>query len=386
MPVVEIIAIGTELLLGEIQDTNTRYLAHVLRDSGIDLYRATIVGDNQERIALAIREALKRCDILITSGGLGPTVDDPTRQAVAMALDTEIEFRPELWDQIQDRFKRYGRVATDNNRRQAFVPKGAIAVENPVGTAPAFIVETGPCAIISLPGVPRELEYLMENKVLPYLQNKYRLGVIKARVLHSAGVGESQIDDIVGDLETLSNPTVGLLAHSGQVDMRITAKAQTAEEAEKMIAEVEQILRQRLKNDIYGVDAQTLEKVVLETLRQRQWHLSIATWGMGNGLFERLQPESLPAEKIIEYKFLAEEPSAEKILSAEYFPQKSESSLHPEVELIASLTTSGDKQILRINLNLPRGAQTIERSYGGPPANGALWAANNILDILRRNF
>ena len=150
----EIIAIGTELLLGEIQDTNTHYLARTLRDDGIDLYRTTIVGDNLERIAQAIREATNRANIVITTGGLGPTVDDPTRQAVALAIGTGTEFRPELWDQIQARFKRFNRLATENNRRQAYIPSGAFAVENPVGTAPAFIVEKPGHVIISLPGVP----------------------------------------------------------------------------------------------------------------------------------------------------------------------------------------------------------------------------------------
>jgi nicotinamide-nucleotide amidase len=165
MPTAEIIAIGTELLLGEIQDTNTRYLARLLRDHGVDLYRTTIVGDNVERIAQAIRESLARCQIVITTGGLGPTVDDPTRQAAALAVGVDLEFRPELWDQIQDRFKRYNRPATENNRRQAFIPKGAIAVENPVGTAPAFIVETPTQAIVSLPGVTPEMEYLIKKAV-----------------------------------------------------------------------------------------------------------------------------------------------------------------------------------------------------------------------------
>ncbi|NMB88382.1 MAG: competence/damage-inducible protein A, partial [Chloroflexi bacterium] len=131
MPAAEIIAIGTELLLGEIQDTNTQFLARTFRDAGIDLYRTTMIGDNAERIAQAIRESLTRCDIIITTGGLGPTVDDPTRLAVAQAMGVDIEFRPELWEQIKSRFARYGRQATDNNRRQAYIPQGAQAIENP---------------------------------------------------------------------------------------------------------------------------------------------------------------------------------------------------------------------------------------------------------------
>src|SRR5512146_2801623 len=171
MPTAEIITIGTELLLGEIQDTNTSYMARGLRDMGVDLYRTTTVGDNQERIAQVIREALTRCQIIVTTGGLGPTVDDPTRQAVALALGVELEYRPELWEQISNRIlHRYGRQPSANNMRQAWIPAGTIPVGNPVGTAPSFICEIGESCIASLPGVPREMEYLFQNALVPYLK------------------------------------------------------------------------------------------------------------------------------------------------------------------------------------------------------------------------
>ena len=204
MPTAEIITIGTELLLGETVDTNTRYIARALRDEGINLFRTSTIGDNAERIAEIISEGMQRAEIIITTGGLGPTIDDPTREAVALTLGVKTEFKAELWEQIQERFQRYGRTPTENNKRQAFIPKGAVPIENPVGTAPAFIGETEKHAIISLPGVPREMEYLMQNQVLPYLRERYKLsGVIKARVLHTSGVGESQIDERIGDLEQL---------------------------------------------------------------------------------------------------------------------------------------------------------------------------------------
>ncbi len=157
MPKAEIITIGTEILLGEIVDTNSRFIARALRDEGVDLYWTSTVGDNPERIAEAVRSGMERSEIIISTGGLGPTVDDPTRDAVALALGVETEFREELWQQVIDRFARFGREPTQNNRRQAYVPQGAIAIENPVGTAPAFIVETKKNAIIALPGVPREM-------------------------------------------------------------------------------------------------------------------------------------------------------------------------------------------------------------------------------------
>src|SRR6266511_4227969 len=157
MPSSEIITIGTEILLGEIVDTNTRYIARTLRGMGVDLYRTITIGDNAERIAEAIRHSMQRTDIVITTGGLGPTVDDPTREAVALAAGVELEFREDLWEQVVAVISRYGRKPSENQKRQAYVPKGAISVPNPVGTAPCFIVETERNAVVSLPGVPNEM-------------------------------------------------------------------------------------------------------------------------------------------------------------------------------------------------------------------------------------
>ena len=255
MPSAEILTIGTELLLGEIVDTNSRYISRLLRDHNVDIFWLSTVGDNADRIAEAIKLGLERSEIIVTTGGLGPTIDDPTREAAALALGVEAEFRPELWQQVQDRFARFGRTPTENNKRQAYVPAGAIAIENPVGTAPAFIGETEKNALICLPGVPREMEYLMANAVIPYLKQRFDLkGMIKARILRTAGGGESAIDELISDLETLSNPTVGLAAHAGSVDVRITAKAGSQQEADDLIAPVEEDLRQRLAT---GSTAQT---------------------------------------------------------------------------------------------------------------------------------
>ena len=258
MPSAEIITIGTEILLGEIVDTNTRFLSLKLRHMGIDLYRQTTVGDNIERIAQAIQSSLPNTDVIITTGGLGPTIDDPTRQAVAAALEIETVFRADLWEQIKERHLRFGRKPTENNKRQAYVPRGALAVENQVGTAPAFIMETPGCAIIALPGVPREMEHIMETTIIPYLHQRLDLQeVIQARVIHTAGAGESQIDNLIGDLEQLTNPTVGLAAHAGRVDVRITAKARSENEANALIQEAEDQVKQRLGAWIYGADQET---------------------------------------------------------------------------------------------------------------------------------
>src|SRR5512147_721212 len=175
----EIIATGSELLLGEVVDTNSTYIARRLREIGLNLYFKTVVGDNEQRMEEALRIALNRSDVIITTGGLGPTVDDVTRPAVARAVKRELIFSEELLAQIQARFRAYGSPQGapigENNRRQAYLPQDAIPIENPVGTAPCFIVEQGDQLIISLPGVPREMEYLTDHVVLPYLKDKLRL-------------------------------------------------------------------------------------------------------------------------------------------------------------------------------------------------------------------
>jgi nicotinamide-nucleotide amidase len=287
MPTVEIIAIGTELLLGEIQDTNTHFLARQLRDHGLNLFRTTMIGDNAKRVAELVNEALSRADIVITTGGLGPTVDDPTREALAIAFGVEIEYHPALWEQIQNRFMRFSRTPTENNKRQAYIPAGGIAVENPVGTAPCFIMERGDKCVFCLPGVPKEMEYLTNHALLPYLIERYQLSdLIKARVLHTIGLGESSVDDVIGDLELLTNPTVGLLAKSGQVDVRITAKAASEAQADAMIDEVERTIRQRLGSAIYGVDAETIADAVSVLLLQDRIQALVEVEGLDTGFIE----------------------------------------------------------------------------------------------------
>lgn len=247
MPRAEVITIGTELLLGEIVDTNTQEVVRTLRQVGVDVYRTTTVGDNVPRIAAAMKESLSRADIVITTGGLGPTVDDPTRQAVAQAVSAELVFREDLWQQIQDRLHEFHREVTENNKRQAYVPRGAMVLENERGTAPAFILEDPRGTLVALPGVPPEMRYLLENKVLPWLKHRYALKhVILSKNIKTTGAGESKIDDVIADFERLENPTVGLSAHKGSVDVRITAKAGSPEEAQALIKDVENKLRERL--------------------------------------------------------------------------------------------------------------------------------------------
>ncbi len=379
MPAAEIITIGTELLLGEIIDTNSRFLAQTLRDAGIDLYRKTTVGDNVERIAQAIQQALERCDIILTTGGLGPTVDDPTREAVALAFGVKNEFHPELWDQVRARFRRFGRIPTDNNRRQAYMPQGATAIENPVGTAPIFILEQQSKVLIALPGVPSEMEYLMIHEVIPYLQRRFNLhGLIKSRVLHTVGVGESQIDDLIGDLEKLGNPTVGLAAHSGQVDVRITAKAGSAGEADGLIEPIEHLVRDRLGDWIYGTDQQTLEEIALQPLVENHWTLAILEAGLSGRLMRRLA--SMPGI-FLGGQVLAVSPAGEQLLSqTEAYRQVQ----HADVGLGVAIYPQDDRYDVSLVLITPQEKKSFVRQYGGPPAYEPLWAINQSLDLIRR--
>jgi nicotinamide-nucleotide amidase len=273
----EIVTTGTELLLGQIDDTNATYLARQLRDLGIDLFFRTTVGDNERRLAQALEQALARADLVITTGGLGPTVDDVTREAVARATNRSLVLFPDLLVQIEAFFARFGSPMSENNRRQAYLPEGCIPIENPVGTAPAFIVEDERGAIVTLPGVPREMCYLMEHTVIPYLQQ--RLGqqeAIVSRILRTVAVGESRVDQAIADLETSANPTVGLSAHPGQTDVRIVAKAATQNEAEALVADFEARIRERLGAAIYAIGDVTLEATIASLLRERGATLAVA--------------------------------------------------------------------------------------------------------------
>jgi competence/damage-inducible protein CinA-like protein len=382
MPVLEIITIGTELLLGEIQDTNSTYIARTLRDHGIDIYRITTIGDNAVRIAGAIQEAAQRADIIITTGGLGPTIDDPTRQAVARAVQRELIFLPELWEDIVERFKAFGHIPTENNKRQAFIPKDALPIRNPVGTAPCFIAEAHGAYIISLPGVPREMEFLLHQSIIPFLSQKFALEnqIIKAVVLHTASMGESAIDEIIGDLEELSNPTVGLLAHPGQVDIRVTAKAASEKEAMILNDPVIKDLENRLGSHIYGRDGETLEIVIADHLRARKLKLGIVEQGLDGHLTSRLENHVTEG---FQHHDLISHP--ENLESFKDLVMKAHTQGACDVSLGVSLfQKQASIEMLMVTINPEGKIKTKQRTYGGPPGNAPLWSENAGLDLLRR--
>lgn len=375
MPVAEIIAIGTELLLGEIQDTNTQYIARVLRDKGVDIYRATLVGDNAARISNLFREAADRADIVITTGGLGPTVDDPTREAAAMAMGGQTFFSPLLWQQVEARFIRMGRTPTENNKRQAFLPQGAEVIENPVGTAPAFYGSVKNSLLICLPGVPREMEYLIQHSVIPLLEDRFGLhDTIQAVVLHCAGVGESVVDEWIGDLETNPNPTVGLLAHPGIVDIRITAKAGSLAEAQQMITEMAAKVKPRVGNAIFGQDSDTLEKVVIDLLKTRGKTLCVAGFGSQTALTDRFASVSTKSLHL-------DSTFPQLVASLQTEIQQSED----EIGLAIALLEADNGKHTRLETALVTKTEiTAEtRQFSGPEGNIPAWAVNFAINFLR---
>ncbi len=286
----EIVMIGTELLLGQIVDTNASYIGQILAENGINLYQKATVGDNPQRIRHVLEDALSRADVVLTSGGLGPTEDDITRECVAELTGRPLEFRQELYEQLAERFARFRRPITENNRKQAYAPRGAIAIPNPNGTAPGLIVEDKRGVIICMPGVPHELHAMLSDSVLPYMRQKWGIeGVLHYRVLHVCGVGESRVDALIGDLIVESdNPKIGLLAYPDSVRIRLSARARTMEEANTMIDALEARVRSRLPGLIMGTGHETIEGVVDRMLEERGWKLAIAETYTGGAAAQRL--------------------------------------------------------------------------------------------------
>ncbi len=370
----EIITIGTELLLGEIQDTNTRFIARHLRQIGVDLYRVTTVGDNVLRIAEMIRESLMRADIVITTGGLGPTIDDPTRNAAAVAFNVEMVFHTDLWQQIEKRFGLRGIVPTENNQKQAYLPANAVAIHNPVGTAPAFYIPDHEKIVICLPGVPGEMETIFSETVISLLTEKYALSqVIKPRVIHTSGIGESVIDDLIADLESNSNPTVGLSAHPGRVDIRITAKANSEVEAEELIRGVESIICQRLAGCIYGIDDDTLLQVI--ALRASKIKPSVNLYTTGFSL------DTPTIEMPLDGANLLINPSPSPLAIAQNLSHSIDT-----INFFALLNKTNSPANLELSVVGAGDEDKSHRLYNGPASQVERWAENMFLDFVWRRL
>ncbi|MFW6115213.1 MAG: CinA family nicotinamide mononucleotide deamidase-related protein [Thermodesulfobacteriota bacterium] len=287
----EIITIGSELLSGQVQDTNAAYLAQNLNLIGFDVSLHISVGDSLEQIKEVIAQALTRSELIIATGGLGPTKDDLTREAIADVLGVPLIFKQELMDQIQNIFHVRGYSMPENNRKQAFIPEGSLPIPNDVGTAPGFMAATKAKLLIALPGVPKELRYLFTTRVIPYLKMYFHLDkeLISSKILRITGIGESKVDSQIKDLmNPHANPRVGLLASPGDIRVVVTAHAKNPEMAASLIEAVEGEIATRLGKALYGRDDDTLEAVVTDLLRERGASLSIVETFTGGELTARL--------------------------------------------------------------------------------------------------
>lgn len=283
----EILNIGTELLLGNIQDTNSKYIAEKLAACGLNVYHITTVGDNKKRIISLVTSALQRSNIIITTGGLGPTEDDLTREAIAEAIDIPLIQNEKLLANIREYFASRNYNMTANNNKQALIPEGAKIIQNPEGTAPGFICKYEEKSIISLPGVPREMKKMFSNSIVPYLK-KLQNNVIKSRTLHFIGIGESSLETKFKDnFFAKANPTLALLAGKGEVKIRITASAASQSEASKMLKSVENKIRNKVGEYIYGTDNESLPEAVGKLLKNKNLTLSLAESCTGGLLGKR---------------------------------------------------------------------------------------------------
>lgn len=270
----EILAVGTEILLGDIVNTNAQYLARELADLGIGVYYQTVVGDNPDRLRDTIYKAFSRADLIITTGGLGPTEDDLTKETGAKYFDKELVLDEKALDDIKEFFEKTGRKMTENNVKQAYVPEGSTVLYNENGTAPGIIMEENGKILIMLPGPPKETIPMFENQVKPFLKSKQEYTLV-SRVLRVAGVGESKMETLVKDIiENSENPTVAPYAKDNEAILRITAKAHNEQEAMELIKPVADEIYNRLGDAIYGEGDTNLESVVAELLINKKMTIS----------------------------------------------------------------------------------------------------------------
>jgi competence/damage-inducible protein CinA-like protein len=288
----EIVCIGTELLLGQIIDTNAAFLAKELADLGIDLYHKTTVGDNLSRIIATLELAWSRADLIIISGGLGPTQDDLTREGVAGLLQEELQFNVEAWDQVQNHFNKVQRPIVESNRRQAMFPISGQVIANHLGTAPCLLVEKAEHYLIALPGVPRELKGIWEVTVKPYLKKllaNENNPILTSRLIKMVGIGESAMEEqIIELIAHQTNPTIAPYAGTGEVMLRVTAKGFDEQINRSLIEATTTQIREHLGPYIYGYDVDNLETVVGRLLKSSGWHLATAESCTGGLISHRI--------------------------------------------------------------------------------------------------
>ena len=289
--IVEVVAVGTELLLGQIVNSNAAEIGSRLADAGLDHYHQVVVGDNRDRLAATLRTAIKRADAVIITGGIGPTQDDLTRQAICDAVGVSMAFSDEYAAQLRHRWEPRGRTMPQSNLKQAEYPEGGDLIPNPKGSAPGVRVDSDGTWVFAVPGVPAEMLPMIDNDVIPFLKRAAGLGddVVLSRVIRTWGESEARVGEMLADLyEASNNPTLAFLASSGEIKVRLTAKASTEEQARRLIAPVEQEVRRRMGSLVFGSDGDTIEQILLETLSEREWTLGTAESATGGQIAARI--------------------------------------------------------------------------------------------------
>ena len=280
--IVEVLAVGTELLLGQIVNGNAAAIGARLAEAGLDHHRQSVVGDNLARVTAAVSDAAGRSDAVIITGGIGPTQDDLTREALCAAAGVPMEFSADYAAHLEELWRARGREMPESNLRQAEHPRGADLIENPKGTAPGLRLRIGSCWVFALPGVPEEMLPMLDQHVIPFLAAQSPAAVIVSRVLRTWGESESRVAELVADLyESSANPTVAFLASGGEIKVRLTSRAADREAAAAVIAPVEAEVRRRLGALVFSADDATVERIVLEGCRERGWTLATAESATG---------------------------------------------------------------------------------------------------------
>lgn len=298
--IAEILCVGTELLLGDIVNTNAVYLSKELAKLGINVFRQSVVGDNPQRLKESLKEALSRCDLVITTGGLGPTCDDLTKETAAEVLGLSMEENAEELKHISEYFKKLGRTMTENNRKQALIPKGARILKNGYGTAPGILAENNGKLLALLPGPPREMRPMFNDELAPILR-KYTGKTLISRTIHIFNVGESAVESKLRDLmNSLENPTLAPYAKDGEVLLRITASAENTEQGYEMIEPIIEKVRNIIGDEyIYGIDVGNLQTALVKLLHKNNLKVATAE-SLTGGLVSKRITEVSGASEVFE--------------------------------------------------------------------------------------
>ena len=371
---VEIVAVGTELLLGQIANTNARWMSESLAAIGMDVLHHQAVGDNLDRIVEAIRLAATRADVVIVTGGLGPTQDDITRDALGVLLGARMVRHPELEEMLREKFRSFGRrEMPESNLLQADVPEGARYIRPDRGTAPGLAAELPDGArVYAVPGVPEEMVEMMEGTILPELASASGGGVVRSRVLRCAGIGESALAERVDDLFSGSaNPTIAFLASSGEVKVRITAKAATATEADELIEPVAEEVRRRLGDEVFTSEDESLEQTVVRLLAGSGKTLACAESITGGGVGARITSVPRASEVFAGSAVVYRNEAKVAVLGVS---RETLEGPGPVSQECAREMAAGARRVFRSDLGLSLTGAAGPESHGGAPP-GVIWIA-----------